>query len=479
MNFMWAILQLRIPGSQSEWSVILRSGFVFIGAFILALLVLSYVIRKTLRRDPKKEPVDEFAPPPVRTDNESAFLSASMQGVIKRLRDQEKELERLRRIEQERAQQSERLSDAVTRNMPTGLLLVNVTGLITNANPAALAALGIGSVTYRRYAEVFGPDSPMTRLLTQCLREARTFQREEVQHTVPEGSIRQLGATISPIFQPPAPGQKQEEVPARVTGALCLLSDLTELTALQREIRLKENLASLGEMSAGIAHEFKNALATISGYAQMIRGEASGDAAENAERILGESRQLTHVVTEFLRFARPIELSKEVVEVRPLLERVAEDVTGAVPSVEVHMEGEFSLVSGDDGLLRQALLNLMRNAAEAAAANSTQSRRPQVMVTGSMESNHALATRELVQRISIADNGPGIPAEDLPKVFLPFFTTKSNGTGLGLAVVQKIVLQHGGSIEARNRPDGGAEFILWLPASPGTIQAVDSPSARI
>jgi signal transduction histidine kinase len=84
-----------------------------------------------------------------------------------------------------------------------------------------------------------------------------------------------------------------------------------------------------------------------------------------------------------------------------------------------------------------------------------------------------------VQRISIADNGPGIPPADLPKIFLPFYTTKTNGTGLGLAVVQKIVVQHGGAVEARNQPEGGAEFILWLPLRGEPARAVDSAAAGI
>ena len=83
-----------------------------------------------------------------------------------------------------------------------------------------------------------------------------------------------------------------------------------------------------------------------------------------------------------------------------------------------------------------------------------------------------------MQRISISDNGPGIPAADMSRIFAPFYTTKTNGTGLGLAVVQKIVLQHGGSVEARNRPEGGAELIVWLPASRERSASLDSVGAR-
>ena len=120
-------------------------------------------------------------------------------------------------------------------------------------------------------------------------------------------------------------------------------------------------------------------------------------------------------------------------------------------------------------MLRQALLNLARNAAEASSGQPAGGR---VVVSGAIEEN---AGRHL-QRISVADNGPGIPPQDLPRIFLPFYTTKADGTGLGLAVVQKIALQHGGSVHARNQPGGGAEFILWLPVRREPApQAVDSP----
>ena len=257
----------------------------------------------------------------------------------------------------------------------------------------------------------------------------------------------------------------------KITGALCLMSDLTELTDLQRQIRWKENLAALGEMSAGIAHEFKNALATISGYAQMIHHDAPpGDLLENSERILEQTRALTHVVTEFLRFARPLELACETVPVESLVERVAIEIREAVPGCLVQSEGQFSEVPGDEGLLRQALLNLTRNAAEAVRTLGPQGR---VTISGSADDR---AGRKW-QRISVVDNGPGIPADHLAKIFLPFFTTKSEGTGLGLAVVQKVAMQHGGTVEARNHPGGGAEFILSLPLRQEPVAQAFAPAA--
>jgi signal transduction histidine kinase len=140
--------------------------------------------------------------------------------------------------------------------------------------------------------------------------------------------------------------------------------------------------------------------------------------------------------------------------------------------VPVTCEGEFGDVSGDDALLRQAILNLARNAAEAAADNPGGGR---VIIRGEIEPSGAMPG----QRISISDNGPGIAADALTKIFVPFYTTKTNGTGLGLAVVQKIVVQHGGTIEARNQSQGGAEFIVWLPFVREPVRMIDSAAASI
>jgi signal transduction histidine kinase len=244
-------------------------------------------------------------------------------------------------------------------------------------------------------------------------------------------------------------------------------------------MQMKENLAALGELSAGLAHEFKNALATISGYAQMIRMETKdGELGEYSQKILDQTRALTHVVTEFLKFARPLDLSYEPVTLGPVIGRVLAEVGEASASdAALSAEGEFGEVPGDEPLIRQALLNLVRNAAEAAASEFSHASAgaPRVVVHGAIEHNGNQAG----QRISISDNGPGISQEDLPKIFVPFYTTKTNGTGLGLAVVQKIIVQHGGTIEARNRPEGGAEFILWLPFARLSFAEIDSAAARV
>jgi PAS domain S-box-containing protein len=460
LTAVWLMI-LQSPSMRLGWVAAAVTLVLFI---VGAVALFFFLIRRSVRGRESEETGDPSLPKPP-MDNPSAFMAASMQAVIQKLREQEKELAELHRRDRERAQQTERLSEAVTRNMPAGLLLISSAGLITSANPAAEAALDVHALAYRRYAEVFGKESSLSKLLATCLGEGRTFRREEVQYTTPQGELRQLGVTISPIL-----GKS-----AQVTGALCLLSDLTELAALQRQVQVKESLAALGELSAGIAHEFKNALATISGYAQMIRRESEGETAENAQLIVDQTRALTHVVTEFLKFARPLELSTEEVPLRSVVERVIDEMREAIPDVAISSGGEFESIAGDEGLLRQALLNLIRNAAEAVAGQAFGGR---VEIHGTVE---RVPSGEL-QRITISDNGPGIAADNLSRIFVPFYTTKTNGTGLGLAIVQKIIVQHGGSVEVRNQPQGGAEFIVSLPLSrQGTLAggAVDSQAAGI
>src|SRR5438477_3356961 len=136
-----------------------------------------------------------------------------------------------------------------------------------------------------------------------------------------------------------------------------------------------------------------------------------------------------------------------------------------MPGGEFRSEGQFRDVAGDEGLLRQALLNLARNAAEACEAAN----RGRVVLRGEIVRTGDSG----FQRITVTDNGPGIAEEALPQLFRPFFTTKARGTGLGLAVVQKIIVQHGGQVEARNRPEGGAAFIVTLPECRAGTEAVE------
>ena len=443
--------------TQHIWEIIAGLGI----AALAVAGVAVYLLRKFFQSS-KEEQQEKIAAGAPRTENASAFMAASMQGVIQQLREQEKELERLHKVEKERAEQTERLSEEVTRNMPAGLVVVNATGIISTSNPAAEQVLGIRGLGFRRYSEALGEDSQLTKLVGVCLETGRIFRREEVEHVPPSRDTRHLGVTISPIRR----GE------GKINGVICLLTDLTELAALQQRMQLKENLAALGELSAGIAHEFKNALATISGYAQLIPDASPNESADYAKKIVEQTRNITHMVAEFLKYARPLEIPEERVDLEEVVDRAVAEVVQAMPRVTVECKGSFGDVAGDEGLLRQALLNLVRNAAEACAEAEGGGR---VTLRGEVVENEETGW----QRVVITDNGSGIEPAAMPKLFRPFFTTKSNGTGLGLAVVQKIIVQHGGHVEVRNCPRGGAEFIVTLPMPRSVAEAVESKQSRI
>src|SRR5208282_3257147 len=182
--------------------------------------------------------------------------------------------------------------------------------------------------------------------------------------------------------------------------------------------------------------------------------------------VLEQTRNITHVVAEFLKYARPLDISTDTVPLQPIVERVVSEIGEALPKIRIRSEGLFGTVAGDEGLLRQAFLNLARNAAEASAGAANGGR---VLLRGEVARHEETYT----QRVTVFDNGPGIAPATLLKLFRPFFTTKPKGTGLGLAVVQKIIVQHGGRVEARNRPEGGAAFIVTLPACRSIQEAVE------
>ena len=446
----------QMENGSRMWEVVAGLGL----ALAVVIGVALYIVRRLLQGT-RESSQERFSATP-NTENASAFMAASMQGVIVKLREQEKELEQLHKLEKERAEKTERLSEEVTRNMPAGLLIVNATGIISSANPAAEQVLGIHGLSFRRHAEALGAAAELPRLIAECLETGRIFRREQVKHVTPAGELRRLGVTISPIRRGDEP----------IHGALCLLSDLTEVATLQQQMQLKENLAALGELSAGIAHEFKNALATISGYAQLILSEPNGDEArDNAERILEQTRNITHVVTEFLKYARPLEISSEPVALQSLIDRVVSEVAESSPQLRIRSEGKFGCVPGDEALLRQALLNLARNAAEASADSPNGAR---VLLRGEVFKGEEAS----FQKITVFDNGSGFPAGVQPQLFRPFFTTKANGTGLGLAVVQKIIVQHGGQVVARNRAEGGAEFTITLPVCAEQEEGVELKVAK-
>jgi signal transduction histidine kinase len=219
-------------------------------------------------------------------------------------------------------------------------------------------------------------------------------------------------------------------------------------------------------MTAGIAHEFRNSLATIHGYARLIDlGALSERDRTCVEGIQQEANALGEVVTNFLHFARPVDVSMEIIDLRTVLERAMDDVRAEVASRggALDLTGPGVRVDGDEVLLRQAFGNLCRNAVEACAEHEIV---PVIHVEVRVNRDHRQAL------VTITDNGPGVEPAARDRMFQPFFTTKAKGTGLGLALVQKIIVIHNGRITPSHPERGGLRMEVALPlAESGVHQA--------
>jgi signal transduction histidine kinase len=263
------------------------------------------------------------------------------------------------------------------------------------------------------------------------------------------GPSLHLGLSVSPLGDDPATSH----------GVICLFTDLSAVVALEEQVRLKDGLARVGELTAGIAHEFRNGLATIHGYSRLLKVEAlPAQFRPYVEGIRAETESMREVVTNFLNFAKPDQPTLMPVDLGAIADRAADDLREEARNLSgsIVVGGEFATIEGDDVLLRQAFSNLLRNAIEACAAASIA---PAIEVEGQIDRAQKLCT------VSVRDNGPGFPEHMRDRVFHPFFTTKPQGTGLGLALVQKIVVTHNGRVSASSGPGGGGRITIVLPTA--------------
>jgi len=384
---------------------------------------------------------------------ETAMLSAALQEAVAKLKAQE-------RATAARAEASERLSGEIISSLTAGLLVVGLEREIRILNPAGRRMLDLPESAPDNFigrraprADASDPrtprEQPLFDVIEECLRTGVAVVRRAVELPDTGHGITHLGVTVSPLFD-----QNSE-----LHGAICLFTDLTAVKDLEEQLRLKDSLATVGELTAGIAHEFRNGLATIQGYSKLLDLNALPAAYRPyVEGIRSETHSLSQVVTNFLNFARPAQLVLTDVNLGGICERVAEEFRPEARALggDVEVRGEFGAIEGDEVLLRQAFSNLLRNAIEACAGGPVP---PRVVIQSELD------PVQRVSRIAVNDNGPGIPPALRERVFRPFFTAKRGGTGLGLALVQKIVVFHNGRVTVGTSPTGGASLQISLPLS--------------
>jgi len=455
--------------------------------FVLGLVILfaQWLLRpyRRLQAAAVEAPITIAPAGPGSTD-EADILVGAFQGVVDKLRDQEAELLALKRrvagpvAAGALAGAGTLPGERLLAGMTSAALVFDGEGRLQTLNAAAESLLGVGAsaAAGRRYDDLLAAHTRLVELVRRALEAGEGRSREVVTLRGADGRTGHLGAMLSPIRSAtPVAGR------TGVEGVVCLLTDLTEIRLLRERGRLRENLAGLGELSAGIAHEFRNALAVVQGHARLAEKTAAikGAPSEHTTAILREVGRIQAVVTDFLRYARPQTPDLAEIDLDALVREVADGFraeTRRLP-VALRIEGTFPPLVADENLLRQALMNLLRNAAEAieSAADAAAPRpgapaqgAPAIVLRGVPEQGERGGVR-----LEVEDNGPGIPVADLPHVFAPFFTTREQGTGLGLALVQKTAALHDGQAEAENLPAGGARIALVLPHRPNAAPAAD------
>ena len=455
------------PATPLSRGPLLLTAFVaiLIGTLVCILFFLRWVFRpyRQLVGEARKAAVADRAP---KSKDEAEFVLETFQSVVAQLQDQRKALEQLSKQASKRADSAERFSERIVASVPSALIAFDGDGQSIVINAPGRTLLGVdGSALGQPVGTILQQIPQLAAMVEECLRSGSVFRREEIETVTPEQVPRRLGATVAPIDLLSDSGPR---------GALCLLTDITEVTQLREQVALKNNLESLGEMSAGLAHEFKNAIATLHGYVQLLQSlELDEKARGTASSLLNEVRNLSDMVTSFLNFARPQPLELDEVKLDELIteciselvpifkqaevELVTTGTAGVSPNPSEVSDAPSLVIRADERMLRQALLNLVRNAAEAIAERQTERR---VEIFSGSERDNAGGSWALVE---ISDTGEGIPVADLQRIFIPFFTTKATGHGVGLALAHRVITQHGGTLTASNRKGGGAVFTLRLP----------------
>jgi two-component system sensor histidine kinase HydH len=339
------------------------------------------------------------------------------------------------------------LSDSLVENMPIGLLAIDETGVVASFNQAAETILDrpAETVMLRKPEEIL--PVPLVEMIRQLKDKGGPIERD-VLCSSPGGHELPLEVI----------GTNMREEGGRFMGNVVLFRDLTEIQRLKEEVVRAQRLASIGRLAAGVAHEIRNPLSSIKGFATYFREryrEVPEDK-QTAEIMIQEVERLNRVVGQLLEFARPLSVERRPTGAQSLLQlslRMVESQSREKGiRVETRIDEGMTHLMIDPDRMQQALLNLYLNGIEAMERGGTLA----------VSVRKAGGNRKGVE-ISVSDTGKGIGEEDLVHIFDPYFTTKPSGTGLGLAIVHKVVESHGGEVRAESEKGKGTKVILSLP----------------
>lgn len=359
------------------------------------------------------------------------------------------------------------LNKAILSSFRAGVVALNLDGTVAYVNPIGLKILEGCPLAEGENIHLRAGENSFFRALSEALSMHYLPSRVEVELAGKDGDRQHIGFTLSEL--------KEGEEKIGICG---FFKDLTHVEMREESENLKHRLLVLGQMAAGLAHEIRNPMASIGVHCSILKGHLSSNAKliSSVNMMATEIAKVEDIIRECLNFVRPAELGVRDVDVEALLSRLVDRFRSLHPEMQFltkRQEGVETVAEVDAGLLEQAVTNIIANAVDACE------RRGRVEISLGVSRHYIDRMRwrreeepllaghpvheEDFMRISVRDNGPGIPAEIEDKIFIPFFTTKKGGTGLGLAMAQKIIHAHGGVLDLNNEPGKGTDFIIKIP----------------
>lgn len=369
-------------------------------------------------------------------DDDARYLVHSFREAVERIQQQAHEIDNLRDVAAGRSPDIRALAETVNRNVSSGFIAVDAGGSIVALND-------VGRTMLRQPLESELPavtlamlPSHFAAVVESSLASRTAVARKEIVLDETESLI---GITTVPLFEE-----------SLFLGLFGLFTDLTTIRAMEGRVRDLENLVGLGQVSAGIAHEFRNSLFTILGYLRLAQRTAPPECAAKITSAENEAHRLAGAVDTLLNFASPLNLRRQRVRLDELAQEVVDRVEASAANITFRVTGSHAEVQGDRELLARAIENIVRNAVDA-----VQERHPDG--GGIIEVN---VQSDPHPRIDIRDNGVGLKSEDSATLTLPFVSAKAKGFGLGLPLARKIALHHGATLSLNGVPNKGTTVAI-------------------
>ena len=395
-------------------------------------------------------------------DTEAEEVVEDYRRVINELKEKEQKLIELNRQVTSRADSLEQFNDYLLESSDSGIVTLDREGRILSINDSCSEIFGLSKEDFiaSTYRELFAEQQQLVEAIEKVVFQKENLPYSELLLTLKDGSKTTVGYTVSTVSD-----SQQQPI-----GASIIFSNIDEITRLRNELEIKKQLAALGEMSGGLAHQLRNSMGAISGFCRLLKNQVSENSLENEylTDLLNEIKETEELVERFLSFARPLEyrpesslLSELFKEIESTLRPQLEQKKISLRFGPVASKGQEVKIEIDALLIKQALINIIEN-----AINACDETKGMVSLDVELSDNEAL--------IIVTDNGSGISSQHLHSIFTPFFSLKPAGTGLGLPLAAKIVNLHGGQIKVSSTAGSGSKFEIYLPLNKNTESKPDS-----